>query len=368
MPEPVALPHPRTRRRRRPRKRTILRTARIAALSAAATLVLLAAGLAAWWGYSAWRLGRIELTNTGPMLTVQVLGDRSDQPIGGPVEVFRKLTLALPHGDYRLRVDGEGRLGRTYRFAVNRGETIAQPISLDEGRLLGHERDPNAFVGQDPPREEPLPFSRIVVSLELEPGKADLVEFTGHSLIRRDGETGQVVWDAAHPKSPHDPGHDPARWLGRIGIYGSGLTIVQPAVDLDADGTRDVLLAYREQLRVPRVVGSRRIDALESRRRRRRPRRSPAGGSRASRSAPAGEPAGRPDRPSLGRGRRRRRHRRHHRHDDPPRVSGGGRAADRPAADIPGPGVHQATGPGDLRPIGAVDLDLSDRPGLRGGQ
>ena len=60
-----------------------------------------------------------------------------DEPIGEPVEVFKKSTLALPDGDYRLRVNGEGRLGRTYRFAVNRGETIAHKLSLDEGRLLG---------------------------------------------------------------------------------------------------------------------------------------------------------------------------------------------------------------------------------------
>ena len=78
-------------------------------------------------GLSEWRLGRIELTNDGPMLTVQVLDEPGEHPLGEPVEVFKKWMLALPDGEYRLRVEGGGRLGRTYRFAINRGETIAPP-------------------------------------------------------------------------------------------------------------------------------------------------------------------------------------------------------------------------------------------------
>ena len=54
----------------------------------------------------------------------QVLPEAGDEPLGEPFHVIgRWTTLALPAGDYRLRVHGVGRLGRTYRFAVNRGET-----------------------------------------------------------------------------------------------------------------------------------------------------------------------------------------------------------------------------------------------------
>ncbi len=53
----------------------------------------------------------------------QVLRESSDEPLADPFPVMARLDLALPAGEYRLRVHGVGRLGRTYRFAVNRGET-----------------------------------------------------------------------------------------------------------------------------------------------------------------------------------------------------------------------------------------------------
>ncbi len=215
---------------------------RSAAMIAAAVVLLEVIGFAAWRTYSEWRLGRVVLNNEGPVLTVQLLGAQSDEPIGEPVEVFKKSTLALPDGDYRLRVDGEGRLGRTYRFAVNRGETIDHKLSLDEGRLLGRGDNPYANPVGDRPREEPMPFALVTVALELTPGKSDIVEFTGKTLIRRDGATGNVVWDAANPTSPHDHGRDPSLWLRRIGPNRWNFTMVEPAMDLDGDGTRDVLV------------------------------------------------------------------------------------------------------------------------------
>jgi hypothetical protein len=219
------------------------RTIQLLASTVAATSLVLLGGLAVWRSFSEWRLGRIELTNEGPPLIVQVLAETTDEPIGEPIDLLETTTLALPDGDYRLRVDGLGRLGRTYRFVVNRGETMAHELSLDEGRLLGREWSLRYWAGiGDKPREEPMPFALVTRVLELTPGKSDIVEFTGKSLIRRDGVTGQPVWDVANPRSPYDPGRDPDRWLRRIGPNRWGLQFVEPAIDLDRDGIRDVLL------------------------------------------------------------------------------------------------------------------------------
>ena len=87
-----------------------------------------------------------------------------------------------------------------------------------------------------------MPFALVTAALELTPGKADIVEFDGKTVIRRDGATGTVVWDAANPRSPHDPGRDPALWLRRIGPNRWNFSVAEPAVDLDGDGTRDVLV------------------------------------------------------------------------------------------------------------------------------
>jgi hypothetical protein len=118
-----------------------LTRAMILAVAAMAGLV----GLASWRSYAESRLGRVELTNDGPPLIAQLLTESGDGPLGDPFEVVTRSTLALPAGDYRLRVHGAGRLGRTYRLAVNRRETRAHALSLDEGRLLG--REPTVQIG-----------------------------------------------------------------------------------------------------------------------------------------------------------------------------------------------------------------------------
>ena len=209
-------------------------------LTVAATLLVLLIGLAAWWYYSQQQVGRIILTNQGTPLLAQVLPESGDEPLDEPFDVVARSTLALPAGDYRLRVNAPGRLGRTYRFAVNRGETIAHELSLDDGRLLGGDIQPPPSGGEKP-QEEPMPFATVTKTLELTPGRFDIVELNGHSVIRRDGTTGKPVWDTASPNAHFGPGRDPGPLLGRLGPTWLASHVVQPAIDLDSDGTRDVL-------------------------------------------------------------------------------------------------------------------------------
>ena len=151
-----------------------------------------------WWAYSEWRMGRVELTTEGEPLLIQVLGENSDTAIGEPFDVVSRHVVKLPAGDYRLRVSGKGRLSRTYRFAVNRGETQSHAISLDEGRLLSGEPAP-------PKEGEPgvarcrSRLRRSLTAVELTPGKANVIEWTEKSFICRDGATGSVVWDVLDP-------------------------------------------------------------------------------------------------------------------------------------------------------------------------
>jgi hypothetical protein len=114
-------------------RRTALRAL---GMTVAAVLLMELIAFAAWRFYGHWRLGRIELTNAAAPLLIQVLDESGEQPIGDPIDLVTTTTLALPDGDYRLRVDGVGRLGQTYRMAVDRGEVLAHELSLEEGRLL----------------------------------------------------------------------------------------------------------------------------------------------------------------------------------------------------------------------------------------
>ena len=212
-------------------------------LTVLATLLVLLSSLAAWSYYSHWRLGHIVLTNHGIPLLAQLLPESGDEPMGEPFDVVASSTLSLPAGDYRLRVNGVGRLGRTYRLAVNQGETITYELSLDEGRLLAEYVDPGAWQsGGERLRENLMPFAPVTKSLELTPGKSDIIELTGRTFLRRETEKGTPVWDIANPKVPYSPGHDPGPWLRRFGAYAWGLHLVEPAFDSDGDGARDVIV------------------------------------------------------------------------------------------------------------------------------
>jgi hypothetical protein len=119
----------------RPNRR--LTTVRDRATTVAATLLVVLAAFAAWRFYSEWRLGQVELTTDGPPLTVQVLPETGDQPLGEPIDVVSRYVLSLTAGEYRLKVNGKGRLGRTFRFAVDRGESIHHKLLYGFGTLAG---------------------------------------------------------------------------------------------------------------------------------------------------------------------------------------------------------------------------------------
>jgi len=213
----------------RKRRKTIT----ITAIAAAATVLLIAGTFLGWRYYTEWRLGQVVLTTDGPPLRAEVLPESGDEPIGEPFDLVTRATFSLPAADYRLRVKGDGLLGQTFRFGVNRGETQTHPISLDDNRLLGTDAIPYAFATE---------------ALVLSPGKADLVEWTGQTLIRRDGVTGKPIWDASRPAKPWEPNRDPVAWIRRLSYLGDEKRpgpMVQPAPDLDGDGTGDIVWAFR---------------------------------------------------------------------------------------------------------------------------
>ncbi len=96
---------------------------------------------------------------------------------------------------------------------------------------------------QEPQRRSgPMLVANVTAALELRAGKADLIEWTGESLIRRDGATGSVIWDALQPAKPFFNDRDPASWLSRyFDSRASRSDFLGSAPDLDGDGTGDVI-------------------------------------------------------------------------------------------------------------------------------
>ena len=207
-----------------------------------------------WRFYAGWRIGRVVLETEGTPLLVQVQEEATDHAIGEPFDLVTRAVLELPAGDYRLRVNGTGRLGRTYRMGVNRGEALKHTISIDEGRMLVGEPDPATRGGGAGPMA-PIPFANVVAALELDRGKADLIEWSRESLIRRDVVTGQVRWDAFHPATPFVRDRDPARWMTALFASRRHGKLVEPASDLDGDGTGDLLWYFENSAALVALSG-----------------------------------------------------------------------------------------------------------------
>ncbi len=126
-----------------------------------ASFALGAASIVGWRYYAESKFGRVELLTEGKPVVAQVLDEPGDSPIGEPFDLATRAVVLLPEGDYQLRVNGVGRIGRTYRFAVNRGETQAHTISIDEGRLLGGEQAP-IFGGGARGWPAPIRFAHVL--------------------------------------------------------------------------------------------------------------------------------------------------------------------------------------------------------------
>ena len=207
----------------------------------AAAFVVGAVSIGGWRYYSDSRVGRVELLTEGEPVVAQVLDASSDSAIGEPFDLATRAVVSLPDGDYRLRVNGEGRMGRTYRFAVNRGETQAHTISIDEGLLIGGGRALVPGGGADP-RAARIRFPHVLGAREVLAGKADFIEFERQSLIRRDGATGKVIWDALHPAKAFASDRDPVRWMHDAFYPARSGGLMKQVPDLNGDGVGDLVL------------------------------------------------------------------------------------------------------------------------------
>ncbi len=212
------------------------------AIVAIGGVVVVAAGAIGAWRYDTEsRIGWVELLNDEAPVIAQVFDESGERTIGEPFDLATRAVLALPDEDYRLRVNGVGRMGRTYRFAVNRGETLSHTVSINEGRLLGGEQMIAADVGRSA-RPGSFPSSRVLGAREILPGKADFIEFGTRWLIRRDGAGGKVIWDAFHPQHAFANDRDPVRWMcNRFQPERMG-GLMDQVPDLDGDGAGDLVL------------------------------------------------------------------------------------------------------------------------------
>ncbi len=61
-------------------------------------------------------------------------------------------------------------------------------------------------------------------------------------MIRRDGATGKVIWDAMHPAKPFPSDRDPVRWMRDAFYPTTPGGLLEHVPDLNGDGVGDLVL------------------------------------------------------------------------------------------------------------------------------
>ncbi len=236
------------------------RTARLAVVVAAATAVL---SIAAWGGWNAWttsQLGLLLLASDEPQ-TAELLDD-ADRPVVPAFAVPMQQPVAVPRGEYRLRLSAPGQLSETWFVGINQRRNeftlvpsdrrLWQPMNLESESCFG-------FLT--------LPDRTDLVVLERRFGKL--------AMRRFDGRTASLLWetplDRLHLPAripDHEPAvntqpeaengqaagldtPEPAPWAEVIDFMANELerqppTLLAPAADLDGDKEPDVLWLSRQ--------------------------------------------------------------------------------------------------------------------------
>ena len=104
----------------------------------ALTLLFTIGSLLGWYGYTAWQQASIKLNATTPPLVVEIL-DTSDQLVRVETAPMQN-AVDVPAGDYRVRVNAEGKLSETFDMTLTRGSESEFTLDLDD-QLLWKPRD-----------------------------------------------------------------------------------------------------------------------------------------------------------------------------------------------------------------------------------
>lgn len=206
------------------------RSVSLAAAAAAIAAVVMVLSFLTWNWYAEWRLGRFVVTTEGPALEAEVL-DQNDEPVLPSFTVPTRQPIALPGGQYRLRLAGPGRLSETYQLLVEQG----QQLSFDIGP-------------SDRPLWPPIAVTKGCELVELD-GRADAILVTDQGLTRIDGRTGKPIWQRSLDKGDQaalaaQKDFDWAKlqresWVGASTLdapHGAHPELVRPLPDLEGAG------------------------------------------------------------------------------------------------------------------------------------
>ncbi len=222
----------------------------IAAITAAATLAVAIVSLTSYHSFAASRLAHFNV-DIGPgeeHLKVDVLDEAEQKPIAtftAPTQQSQE----IPPGHYHVRLSKAGQLSETSRFEAAVGSSYSAVAAISWRNLW------ETHVGYG----ETAEVARF-------DGRDDIFLAGQDGLRRLDGGMGQAVWQISvaakdQPlveKAFHGIlGHWPLFSLNELGLGRVSPALVRPALDLDGDGTPDLIWASRSSAALLAVSGKR---------------------------------------------------------------------------------------------------------------
>jgi outer membrane protein assembly factor BamB/tRNA A-37 threonylcarbamoyl transferase component Bud32 len=209
-------------------------TIAIAAAAAAVAVGLVLGGAYAFQSWQQWRQGSLFIGTNGPVLTAELLTEEGE-PASPHFTVPNEEPIRLPTGNYRLRVWGQGFQDETFQVHIEQGKERSFDVNLEAQRL-----------------GEPIAVSQTSELVHLD-GRDDVLLLTDRGLSRVHAKTGQTLWSVSL-EAKDQPLLAGFSWKWEIGGWPSGRgehdrrpRLLRPAVDLDGDGTPDLVWCSRRQ-------------------------------------------------------------------------------------------------------------------------
>lgn len=211
-----------------------------ATLTGLAVAIILAIGLIGLFSYQQSLLGYVDLqTNEEEGYLVATIFDEHQRQVDRQTLPTQQ-AIALPEGSYRVRVSGARTMSKDVQLEVQRGsrhQPYSPVLSLKDTQLW-----------------PTIQHEATVEFLELE-NRADAILVDDQSVTRCNGASGETIWrtDVGASAKPLDEMEN-FRWWTGFGDLTNGRRqwrarpkLLQPAVDLDGDGIRDLVFSGSEQ-------------------------------------------------------------------------------------------------------------------------
>lgn len=211
-----------------------------ATLTGLAVAILLAIGLIGRFAYQQSLLGYVDLqTNEEEGYLVATIFDEHQRQVDRQTLPTQQ-AIALPEGSYRVRVSGARTMSKDVQLEVQRGsrrQPYSPVLSLKDTQLW-----------------PTIQHEATVEFLKLE-NRADAILVDDQSVTRCNGASGETIWRTDVGASAKQFGEmENFRWWTGFGNLTNGRRqwrarpkMLQPAVDLDGDGIRDLVFSGSEQ-------------------------------------------------------------------------------------------------------------------------